>query len=420
MSKVIIISDPRTGTHMLRTVLCNIGVHVENEIFNPVALEYIDEPTEELYNKTNSFVVHRATLDKNKKLVQLIKEDKEAKIIFVTRQNTLDSYLSLKVAIESNVWAIEDETKTSTQEIEFHAGEYIDHKIKTRERIRKYKSEFRRERFLYIDYDYLEEDFDVILEFVGAKGEFNPSTKKQEKRHQMEIVNNYFDMKRQVEEIDDGYMLQPYKPKTIILSDPRTGTHMLRTALCALGLEVDTELFNPRSPYFKEDWTTNQIYYNTDAVVTHRVYTNEQLKYLIANDPTAKIIFLTRENILDSFISFEIAKKTNQWSVLKETPYMNTYRVEFKASEYTQYKNDNNEIIEEFKKLLECNDNVLYITYDEVQNDFGKVTEFLNTEGEFNPYIKKQETRDLKQVVINYTQMEQLLIRIGDKKYLGL
>lgn len=204
--------------------------------------------------------------------------------------------------------------------------------------------------------------------------------------------------------------------KLIIISDPRTGTHMLRTALCNAGIEVDSEIFNVRSVVY-EDLPTKEIYDRSNAFVVHREYANDELCELISNEKDVKIIFLTRENVLDSFISYQMASKTNVWQLNNGANYFNNLQICFKIDDYVKYRDRNTELIKKFKSIVE-NKDVLYVTYDEVQQNFDKVLNFLGAEGEFNPQIQKQEKRPMSKVVFNYDEMCLHLKRLGDECFL--
>lgn len=113
--KFIILSSPRSGTHMIRTILRNhYNIAARSELFNPDFLQAMpfgpETPAEEILQeyifreypvnvKVVGFIIHRSGTPFGDwpNLWQMLEDDKEIYIISLRRRNLLKRYLSYQV-----------------------------------------------------------------------------------------------------------------------------------------------------------------------------------------------------------------------------------------------------------------------------------------------------------------------------------
>jgi LPS sulfotransferase NodH len=151
------------------------------------------------------------------------------------------------------------------------------------------------------------------------------------------------------------------------------------------------------------------------------------LKY-ITNDPYVKIIFLNRQNMLETFLSKKLAYKTGVWFVIKDedVQFIKNMGIH-KYSTIEEYQNKTNKISIDPKEFEEYHKNIIYwknhyenmftnnqkyhITYEDILNKqdetINGLLKFLEVKQEhLNTPLIKQQSNPLHEVIINYKELE--------------
>jgi len=217
--------------------------------------------------------------------------------------------------------------------------------------------------------------------------------------------------------------------KFVVIARSRTGSNYLisllnsHTNVQALGEEFNNlnddstqDIYNRifcRKPYFI-NLVGFKLFYNhpTDSV-------DKSIWKILKEDKSIKIIHLTRENLLRAILSRKIASKTGKWvekSTVNHT-YVDNKRV---------YLNDK-ECFNAFEKIKEfenktnetfSNHSMFKITYERLVAEEKSKLELQNFL-ELKPQklltqLKRQNSEDLKSLVINYKDLEK---KISNSKW---
>lgn len=225
----------------------------------------------------------------------------------------------------------------------------------------------------------------------------------------------------------------PYQP-FIILSPPRTGTHMLRSALLEdPNVIVQHEFFNPylgeHHPYtLKEpvksilnNYAFRPFHSDIKAVgfPINEHHANEEsapqwmeVWEELRNIPRLKVIRMRRENLLRAFVSRVTAGQTHQWNIYPNNSHHQQENVAIKVDPKTleQIFLRNTARYQYFNKLFE-NQPQIEIVYERMCDaptyQFNRVQEFLGLElRELKPTTKKQAKYPLSKALQNYESLK--------------
>ena len=202
--------------------------------------------------------------------------------------------------------------------------------------------------------------------------------------------------------------------KCAIVSTPRSGTHFLRFTLnnhpC---LEFSGEFFREpivSSEYEYECLIPNYIYDNIcDPSMSHLDYVgfvwHLSLESDIQKNEIDKFILLERKNKLEQFVSLKIASATGRFAYTTTTE-----KIKVEPKEFFFFVNKNRNLYSDFRNSTQNYKDIYYEelcgnfedTIEDINDYLGVRQETLLTEG-----ILKQETRPMKEVIINYEDVKQ-------------
>ena len=129
---------------------------------------------------------------------------------------------------------------------------------------------------------------------------------------------------------------------------------------------------------------------------------------ILINDPTIKVIFLHRKNILAQFASWKVAVALNQWG--NQSEVVNRPQVEIRRTEFRWFR-DWNRAVQKHRLGNLKQHNILDLTYEDLTNHWEasmmRVQEFLHVEQiELKQSMPKSETRDLSEVISNWDDIK--------------
>ncbi|MFN3917678.1 MAG: Stf0 family sulfotransferase [Flavobacteriales bacterium] len=147
---------------------------------------------------------------------------------------------------------------------------------------------------------------------------------------------------------------------------------------------------------------------------------------IIQKDPEIRLIHLTRKNLLRTYVSREIAKKTDVWSsnesggklISKEQK-----KIELNISHCMADIENTINWQNTFKNRFE-NHKILEINYEQLSNDTHKtmheVFDFLETaQHPVTSELKKQNTESLSELISNYAEVSKAFTLSGLKQFLN-
>lgn len=219
----------------------------------------------------------------------------------------------------------------------------------------------------------------------------------------------------------------------IIISEPRTGSGLLaQTLRCFNGFRNLGVMFyhhhNDHLLFSTEEY--GKIYKNRDIspqelftrvcdiippVRVIKVHMSHYEKFgldFLLTIPDTYFILLERRDKLRQYVSFEMAKITGRWS----GGTSNNDRIAVNINKYLEYKSRSIHNYNNFRKIL-SNHNYLDISYEDVLSRYNKtgvlvlLKRWLNSNGvhvligDYIPNKTKQETRDIRDVVLNYDRV---------------
>ena len=234
---------------------------------------------------------------------------------------------------------------------------------------------------------------------------------------------------KELELADSTY--QPF----VIISPPRTGTHMLRSALLeSPGVVVHHELFSPYSGAFHPYPLTESV----ESILKNYTYRSfhpeikavgfpinehhankdfapqwEGVWKALSRIPRLKVIHLWRENLLRAFVSRISAIETHQWAIYpNNAPHhkgVAGIKVEPKALEKIFVRDTDRH--QHFKNLYK-NQPQLDVVYERMCNspgqEFNRVQAFLGLEPvEIAPTTRKQAMVPLSEALEDYQGLKQ-------------
>ena len=126
-----------------------------------------------------------------------------------------------------------------------------------------------------------------------------------------------------------------------------------------------------------------------------------------------KVIFLTRRNLLATYLSLEKARKSGRWAI-RDTSKLDKENVTLNYKRLIKQFNRHRKLTTEaFNRL--SNHQIFQITYEEIISDYKNkirnIQNFLEVDFEpHEPIHKKQEMRPLSEVITNYNELRDRFI----------
>lgn len=207
--------------------------------------------------------------------------------------------------------------------------------------------------------------------------------------------------------------------KFIVIASGRTGSNLLISYLNSHpNIEAKGELFRDlEGSTCKEVW--DDFYNNKPKIIEmagckifyyHPFHTKDKSVWeFILKDRDIKIIHLVRENKLRTYLSLEIANKTDSWSRKnKKNISLNKKQVEINFDEFLDRLNK----IEQYEKEARSkfkNHSFLEISYEQLVNDkedtMKRVFDLLDLEErELKSNYKKQNKEKVSDLILNYDE----------------
>lgn len=218
------------------------------------------------------------------------------------------------------------------------------------------------------------------------------------------------------------------KIDSILISQPRSGTHFLTSILRNNNFNwaKDEPLY-----YFLEqnfDYYNKSVKLNEEVAAFFSYYLNKKLpgfktntgfsshifdlevinglEYFLNKNNNLKVIFLTRKNLLKRYVSRKIAKLTQNY-VNSQTTHMVSLNTE-EVKQDIDYCKKEQELF--LCKLKNLNVQFINLTYEELYSNpaitLEKIDLLLGTGLKFLPSTKKQENRHLSDIIVNYNQLK--------------
>lgn len=229
----------------------------------------------------------------------------------------------------------------------------------------------------------------------------------------------------------------------VILSYPRCGTHLLRTALdthnnITMRGEYYGNIRKFQAGHKEINFLdTYSLYHQAfkpmndeitaSGFVLHRIRHDDVifLEYLM-NDKNVKIIYLGRDNLLRRFISEKISMITSKWRYHKslnedniQLPSINFDNIEF-IKNVNLYNERNEFFLRKFKYH-----NMYKTTYENIINQYDEelysIQQFINVQPlKLDVDVNKVVTEPLKNIVSNYDEMIEFLINTNMETYIPI
>ena len=218
-----------------------------------------------------------------------------------------------------------------------------------------------------------------------------------------------------------------------IVGNARTGSNFLLDGLkTSSAIRMYHEIFASHNREIGKDFDKilSMLYQNesrSTRMVGFKVFynhlTDEEWKKLVARDEL-KIIHLTRRNRLRTIISLEIAFKTGQWTKAGHSGDPKEKRVTLDPWKLLKRL----EQIEEGEAATRarfCDRQILEIVYENLvqapDDTFASVSTYLGVDG-IDPgriRLKRQNPESLRQLIVNYDEVESTLQGTRFAEYLG-
>lgn len=205
--------------------------------------------------------------------------------------------------------------------------------------------------------------------------------------------------------------------KFIIITYARTGSNLLMSYMDShKNVEAKGELFrNLEGKTTKQVWNGFFNYKNRKIsnagfklFYTHPFHTDDRSVWeIIENDRDIRIIHLVRKNKLRTYISGEIAKKTDKWTRKKNSKIStNDKRLEIDFSDFETRVSKIDQFEKEARERFKNHD-FLEVCYEDLvsekDNTMNAIFDFLSVERSLSKTsYKKQNSESLKDLVINF------------------
>ena len=217
--------------------------------------------------------------------------------------------------------------------------------------------------------------------------------------------------------------------KFIIITYARTGSNLLMSYLDSHPhIEARGELFrNLEGKPTDEVW--NRFFNKKNRKIstagfklfyTHPFHTDDRKVWdIIAQDKDIKIIHLVRKNKLRTFLSGEIAKKTDKWTRKRNSKIATEDKkieVEFdhfceRVSKIDQYEKDTRENFKTHDFIEVCYEDLVF----DKATTMNAIFDFLHVErSTFKSGYKKQNTESLPDLIINFDSFHK---KLSESKY---
>lgn len=140
---------------------------------------------------------------------------------------------------------------------------------------------------------------------------------------------------------------------------------------------------------------------------------NKFIRRTLINDTRVKKIILHR-NLVDSYISLELARQTGQW-VKRDNKNSEIKTIHFDINDFEKYtlkmKSFFNNVI---KRLNDTGQEYLVVDYNDVldNNKIKKLAEFIGTNKDFTQKetkLKKQNSATKEDIISNYTEVKEYI-----------
>ena len=203
-----------------------------------------------------------------------------------------------------------------------------------------------------------------------------------------------------------------------IISHPRSGSHMLASALESRGdVVADWEPFNETIRPIGANQSVPQIYsrifaagkldrYAAVGFILHRTQGRRQwseIWHRVTNDRDLKIVLLHRRNLLARYVSNLIARRTNVWQARR--PNASAAKVHINVDDFVRNVRRVERLYDQAWLRFAGHD-VLPVAYEELVKGDSAWQELQCFLGlpvmSLQPVTCKQETRTLRDAVINY------------------
>ncbi len=141
------------------------------------------------------------------------------------------------------------------------------------------------------------------------------------------------------------------------------------------------------------------------------------LDKVLQDESCAKIIL--RRDLLDSYISLKIARKTDQW-LLHNAPHRKHTKVRFDAAEFAAFRQEKQAYFDRIRKILQESGQTAFDLEYPAQKDvavLNGLARFLGAEGRLKKLkenIRRQNPEPLSEKVENFAEM-QAAVPVGDK-----
>lgn len=219
----------------------------------------------------------------------------------------------------------------------------------------------------------------------------------------------------------------------VIFGSMRSGSNLLEQSLNQFSdITCHGELFNPafiggpkKEKYLGFSFARREenpvalleamIADSNDKISGFRIFDGHDTRILqkALQDPDCAKIILRRD-ILDSFISLKIAKKTNQW-LLRDAPQKKDAKVHFDAAEFQKYRDAQNAYYQNIRKTLqESGQTAYWLDYPDQKNlrVLNGIAKFLGASGPLKSVketLRRQNPGPLQDKVENFEEMQTFL-----------
>lgn len=223
----------------------------------------------------------------------------------------------------------------------------------------------------------------------------------------------------------------PIRPGVFILSTPRTGSNLLMSYLHP-ERTFEYEILSKDSPHgLRIKWLSKRSVFRHIRHFLH--YTGEPscpIKILFhqieafgispeeiyAEFPSTKWIILYRENILNQYLSQELAYQTGRWIQLRQSPEKpQKKRVHLHPEIALKYRDDVRQKYQKTQNILGLGDRSVWISYEALAAGPQKIfDETLFPFLEITPYpvstkLIKQNTQTYAEIIANYDEVKDLI-----------
>lgn len=222
----------------------------------------------------------------------------------------------------------------------------------------------------------------------------------------------------------------PHYQKFLIIGFARSGTTLLHTYLNShaqihsIG-QVGLEHFNSENAIFPL-YAPNIKAGGAKFLLSLKENKEEVrvIKSFIQEEPKLKILFLSRRNLLDLYVSYQIARKTKQWSQdgKQQKISLQDKQLKITVEELQQFLQEAEEQLHRYRSLLQ-EQPLLEISYEELSEKPGevlpKVQNFLGVkESALFSLLQKQNPEPLSKLIINYSEVRKALKNTPHQSFL--